>query len=181
MICIVILSLLIVDASARAKMPDALILSQNPILMQSKFYDFFSREHEWSNNCYNFATDTVTDTYAQPGTGSGRRFETINCSDVAAAALRDHLSVYSTSMYDNGTLGDCVNSWRVALAIWPAEDYHWYRYGCDGTWWHKPGSNLPRNTGTDGKLIRDPSAADRGQYSTFCGYLTVKSAKVTIR
>lgn len=46
------------------------------------------------NNCYNYATMTRTDTFAQPGTGSGHRFAELTGQAVKEAAERDGLQVY---------------------------------------------------------------------------------------
>ena len=47
------------------------------------------------NNCYNYATDIPTFTYAQPGRGTGRMFEQMTKVDVRNAAIRDGLIVYN--------------------------------------------------------------------------------------
>jgi hypothetical protein len=41
------------------------------------------------NNCYNYANDKITNTFAQPGRGSGGVFPALTCDDVGAAAVRD--------------------------------------------------------------------------------------------
>lgn len=47
------------------------------------------------NNCYNYANDKVTNTFAQPGRGSGADFDAMNGADVQAAAVRDGLAVFN--------------------------------------------------------------------------------------
>src|SRR5262244_1273623 len=44
-----------------------------------------------NNNCYNYANNKVTNTFAQPGRGTGQMFASLAGRDVAAAALRDGL------------------------------------------------------------------------------------------
>ena len=46
------------------------------------------------NNCYNYATDIPTFTYARPGRGTGRKYERMTKVDVRNAAIRDGLIVY---------------------------------------------------------------------------------------
>ena len=43
------------------------------------------------NNCYNYATIKTTNTFAQPGKGSGRMYSQLSGPDVLAAAKRDGL------------------------------------------------------------------------------------------
>jgi hypothetical protein len=52
-------------------------------------------------------------------------------------------------------------------------DYHWYRQEKDGTWTNKLGEAAPSNKDFSGKTIKDPEKADRGTYTSFCGYLCV--------
>ncbi len=43
------------------------------------------------NNCYNYASNKRTDTFAQPGRGYGRMYTAITCAEVSRAALCDRL------------------------------------------------------------------------------------------
>lgn len=115
------------------------------------------------NNCYNYANDLITNTFAQPGQGGGRRFATLQCSDLDIAARRDCLG--QARGWQVPTAG-----WYVALAIWPNQDYHWYRQDSNGCWSHKPGQASVTDLDNTGKRIGDPRLADRGPYQTFCGY-----------
>lgn len=85
------------------------------------------------NNCYNYANDRMTDTFAQPGRGG-------DCN----------ATIYMTHGYDFEKLAKCdglvvvsapdkaslpAHTWNlVALVFWPPKpgddtfDYHWYRY-----------------------------------------------------
>lgn len=45
------------------------------------------------NNCYNYANDLVTNTYAQPGRGGGQMYDAINNNAIQQASLRDGLVV----------------------------------------------------------------------------------------
>lgn len=52
-------------------------------------------------------------------------------------------------------------------------DFHFYRKGEEGVWYHKPGTNQVENTDAEGKLIFDPGECSRGCYNQFLGYYAV--------
>jgi len=119
------------------------------------------------NNCYNYATQRRTDTFAQPGTWSGRRYDEYTAEDVMAASVRDgfiKLGMDQLTPHDDFFC-------NMALFILPGEDYHWYRRESDGTWSHKPGRTHAINTDNAGQLITDPRTADRGEYMIFAGFV----------
>jgi hypothetical protein len=130
---------------------------------------------EYLNNCYNYACNYRTDTFAQPGRATGQIYEAVNCMAVRQAALRDALvdSPSKTIRCPNeGTL--------VALVIWPSVDFHWYRMGRDGLWTHKPGGNPVTNVDDSDNLITDPRNADRGPYTDFCSFMIVMNGHIKI-
>ncbi|MFL6258362.1 MAG: hypothetical protein ACJ76Y_01515 [Thermoanaerobaculia bacterium] len=125
------------------------------------------------NNCYNYALDKITNSYAQPGRAyvasivNGRDA----CYQVKAAAQTDGLEVAKTGLppLDRG-LG-----WYVALAVKSgSNEYHWFRQDSDGYWSHKLGKLNPSRTDARGKIIRDPEHCDRFNYDHFCGYMVAK-------
>ena len=125
------------------------------------------------NNCFNYANNRVTNTFAQPGVGSGLRLSfPPTCEDVGAASVRDGLR--RVSSYRASLPG-----WYAALVIWPGRDYHWYRQDASGCWSHKPGETPVRNVDNSGHQISDPKSCDRGWYSIFCSYYVTNSG-VTI-
>lgn len=117
-----------------------------------------------NNNCYNYANDQATNTFAQPGRGTGQQYNALNCPNVNAAAIRDGL--VNVPNFQANTPG-----WYAALVIWPGRDYHWYRQDDNGCWSHKPGSTPAKNTDNSGNQITDPATADRGPYINFCTYM----------
>lgn len=128
------------------------------------------------NNCYNYATNYRTDTYAQPGKASGAGYKAYSCTEVKAGAIADGL--IDSPFLDNG----CPSKGHlVALVIWPDEDYHFYRKDKGGLWSHKigpsPVANLDYN---DKHLIIDPRDADRGPYKEFCTFMVVKHGHIKI-
>jgi hypothetical protein len=131
-----------------------------------------------NNNCYNYSTDKRTDTFAQPGRGTGRSITVpLTCSEVGGAAISDGLRSRSDGNDDPDA---CCHT--VALVLWPGSggDYHWYRRDKDGTWSHKPGSTKATRLDNAGKRITDPRTADRGPYTVFCGFYSVCPHDITI-
>ena len=118
------------------------------------------------NNCYNYAMNYRSDTFAQPGRISGHQWTAINCANVGTAANWDGCKTICSGSNKN-----------VALVIAPGPgfiDYHWYRRHSEGFWGHKPGGTAARNTDNRGRVINGttltPANCDRGPYTIFCGY-----------
>ena len=115
------------------------------------------------NNCYNYAMNHRSDTFAQPGRISGHPNSVMQCPNVANAANWDGCKAFCSGSNKN-----------VALVVWPGVDYHWYRRHSNGFWGHKPGGTAARNTDNAGALIngstRTPANCNRGPYTHFCGY-----------
>jgi hypothetical protein len=118
------------------------------------------------NNCYNYAMNWRSDTFAQPGRISGHIYTAINCAAVGTAANWDGCHTYCSGSNKN-----------VALVIAPGPgfvDFHWYRRQREGFWGHKPGGTPARNVDNLGRLINGatlrPDNCARGPYTIFCGY-----------
>lgn len=134
-----------------------------------------------NNNCYNYSTNTRTDTFAQPGLASGNMYSSLTCSEVSSGAISDGMEpTTATAVSPTGKT-------KIALVVAPNLDYHWYRQDSDGKWSHKPGSTKATNLDNAGKVITNPETASRGAYTSFCGYFFVCSninqgqAKANIR
>ena len=127
------------------------------------------------NNCYNYATNDRTDTFAQPGRAAGAMYTSLTCGSVGPAAVADDL--ISTPAADNAcpTLGHLV-----ALVIAPGWDFHWYRKGRNGWWSHKPGGTPVTNVDNSGNYIWDPRTANRGPYTDFCTFMVVMHGHIKI-
>jgi hypothetical protein len=149
-----------------------------------------------NNNCYNYAMNKRTDTFAQPGAAyeggiaplqprdepGGNPYEI--CDYVAWYALMDGSlgPVSLTNEADDS--GECAGGpgyTKVALAVAPQffdaqGDYHWYRRDSNGMWSHKPGGSPARNTDDCENLITSPETACRGNYELFCGYYCTASS-----
>ncbi|QAZ66438.1 hypothetical protein [Solidesulfovibrio carbinolicus] len=128
-----------------------------------------------SNNCYNYATNRKTGTFAQPGRASGRYPTPLTCDGVVGGALSDGAHRRFNCFPDTEK-----PRYIIAMVIWPGRDYHWYRKHSEGFWGHKPGSTPAKNTDNSQRVILDPEKCDRGAYTQFCGYLyTCKSMRVS--
>lgn len=132
--------------------------------------------HQPHNNCYNYANNQMTDTFAQPGRATGKPITSISCRGVQPSAESDGLRPSANFSTPLGA----KKGWYVALVIWPNTDYHWYRQDDVGCWSHKPGQTAVRNVDNSGKKIKDPKTCDRGPYSVFCSYM-ITDKKVRIR
>jgi hypothetical protein len=118
-----------------------------------------------SNNCYNYASNWRTNTFAQPGRGCGHMYTALSCPEVIRAALCDGMHRRYDCFPDSER-----PRYLVALVVAPGYDYHWYRKMKEGYWGHKPGSTPVRNVDNSGHIIYDPATCDRGPYTHFCGY-----------
>ena len=128
------------------------------------------------NNCYNYANNQKTNTFAQPGRAHGDYPYPMACTDVNKAARADGLvdtNNFSTPLASG-------QGWYVALVIWPGADYHWYRQDNVGCWSHKPGGSAVRDVDNSGNPITDPQTCDRGPYTNWCTYM-ITNKNVVIR
>jgi hypothetical protein len=134
--------------------------------------------HISRNNCYNYATNHRTDTFAQPGRATGRFPYSMDCASVTSAAVSD----------GNHRRFNCLPDsekprYFIAMVVAPGVDYHWYRKQKEGFWGHKPGGTPARNVDNSGNIVFNPETCDRTSrwpsYTQFCGYFyRPKSAKV---
>ena len=126
------------------------------------------------NNCYAYANNQITNTFPQPGRGTGRMYTVFGCTGAGAvepAAVSDGLAPCPNF----GVPLAPGRGWYVALVIWPGKDYHWYRQDKAGCWSHKPGNTPVRNVDNSGRAISDPRTADRGNYTVFCSYMIARA------
>lgn len=128
-----------------------------------------------NNNCYNYANDRVTNTFAQPGKYHNAQYTALTCASVQPAAVADGLVAAANF---TAALSD---GYYVALVIWPNADFHWYRQDKGGCWSHKPGSTAVRNTDESNHIITNPQTANRGNYTQFCSFMVTRPCKVRIK
>ena len=134
------------------------------------------------NNCYDYGTDIVSSTFAQPGRGSGVCKKTDRpciphtCANVSKAAESDGLVWHGTELPDALP----VSGHYVSLHIWPDSNFHWLRMDANKYWSHKPGGSPVRNVDNNGDLIDDPAKADVSPWTQHCGYMLAKPSVLTI-
>jgi hypothetical protein len=130
-----------------------------------------------NNNCYNYASNKRTDTFAQPGRGCGHMYTAITCPEMTRASVCDGLHHRYNCFPDSER-----PRYLVALVVAPGPgfiDFHWYRKQREGFWGHKPGGTAARNIDNSGRVIADPRTCDRGPYTQFCGFFyTCRSQRI---
>lgn len=134
--------------------------------------------HQSQNNCYDYGNDIATDTFAQPGRGSGQKWTLNTCDNMRAASARDGLVWNGTTLpSEQPPVGHFV-----ALLIWPDTNFHWIRFDSEpaGYWSHKPGSTPVRNVDNNNNPITDPSKSDFSPWTQFCGYMSTVPSKANI-
>ncbi len=120
------------------------------------------------NNCYNYASNYRSNTFAQPGRKAGRLFSSPpSCGTVGPAVRADG--------YVDACLGGTAKNITICLVIWPDKDFHFYRLCTNGHWCHKPGQTAARNYDNSGRLITNPQTCNRGYYTVFCEYFYANS------
>lgn len=125
-------------------------------------FSFWNGTRQYDNNCYNYAANYASNTFAQPGRQGGQVFSALTVANIKAAMRRD------------GWIDDCsTGNLFVALVIAPGYDYHFYRRNLNDNgvnrWCHKPGHTPARNTDNSGAYITNPQTCDRGPYTTWGG------------
>lgn len=125
------------------------------------------------NNCYNYGTDIITNTFSQPG---GHAAMPITCQGVAAGAVSDGL--IRRKQADAPTKLPTQGHY-VGLFV-AQSDFHWYRQDADLHWSHKPGKTPVTNRGNNGQIITAPHKDGYHGY-TFCGYFRAIPSKMKIR
>jgi hypothetical protein len=133
-----------------------------------------------SNNCYNYSANRRTDTFAQPGEGSGNpmSWPPSSTSVVSNAAVSDGLQFLGNPTTipvppEGKTLVAAIVGLRVSTP-----DYHWYRKDRNtATWTHKPGGTAATNRDQNAAVITDPRTAawNTAMYDTFVGFFLADS------
>jgi hypothetical protein len=121
-----------------------------------------------TNNCYNYASNWRTNTFAQPGRGCGQQYTAITCPEMTRASLCDGMHRRFDCFPDSEK-----PRYLVALVVAPGpgfRDFHWFRKQSGEFWGHKPGGTAARNVDNSNILITNPETANRGPYTLFCGY-----------
>jgi hypothetical protein len=177
-----------------------------------------------STNCYAYAMNSRAGHPAggkpQPGDTSGTPTASpVTCPSTTNAVLKDgkpdHILPAPRCPYNQQQKRpppDKAGCYLVALVITSkpdgydavdgvvyVNDYHWYRQDDDGSWSHKPGHAIARNTDASGNPIANPETANRRSaggvqfipalkksvpviidYDMLCGYFYVKKGGATV-
>ncbi|HMG34185.1 MAG TPA: hypothetical protein VKM94_09630 [Blastocatellia bacterium] len=154
--------------------PITLPCACGPLYEPGWWNDGGQKQH--NNNCYNYATNYRSDTFAQPGKAAGAMYTQLTCASVRPAAVKDDLEDQP------GANNKCPPEGHlVALVMAPNIDFHWFRKGRNGFWSHKPGSTAVTNVDNSGHFIPDPRTANRGMYTAFCTFMVVKHGHIKIK
>jgi hypothetical protein len=143
---------------------------------------------QYADNCYNYANDQVTYTFAQPGRASGNMISfPPTVAGVTTAVINEGLKWVAKDFPGNNY--DCANvgvpgGHLVYFAIAPGSDYHWFRLDkATGKWSHKPGMTEASNVDYSfpPQEILNPQTANRGDYTEEGGFLCTCGNNAFIR
>ena len=134
------------------------------------------------NNCYNYASNYRTNTFAQPGRSAGQQYTSLAGCAVAVGQRSAKMGAIADKLVELPSANNKCPSvgHLVALVIAPGQDFHWYRKGFNGNWSHKPGGTAARITDNSNNLIPDPRTANRGPYTQFCCFMQVIHGHIKI-
>lgn len=120
-----------------------------------------------NNNCYNYAANKRTDTFAQPGRYNGGYWP-------HAGQASDWITGTLTDGFEHGNASGPVPAnetrialvygnkvvWLPALGVWfHFWDFHFYREDQNFYWTHKPGQTNATNVDTSSNTITNPENA----------------------
>ena len=159
--------------------------SKNYIPLNGSEFEY--EPSKWNNNtaglynCYAYALNTKKHGFLQPGGSEGHHIaNTQNYleKEVLIDMVELDASNYGFNFEAIGKYEQCdPGFYKVALAVAPKEDYHWYRQNYDGTWSHKPGSGIITNVDYLHEVIYDPETCVRivngYHYKDFYGFFQV--------
>jgi hypothetical protein len=127
-----------------------------------------------TNNCYNYATNLRTDSFAQPGKGGGHP---LNNNRMTSLAIR--LAAWYDGLLDAPAANNACPAEGhligVALATPPlanSPDFHFWRKNRDGYWSSKAGIHRATDRDANNNRIADPRDA-LGLYPEWCGFMVI--------
>jgi hypothetical protein len=134
-----------------------------------------------NNNCYNYANNKITNTFAQPGRASGITLpDPLDGPSVARAAIADGVEGLANPEAWQST--PVEGHWMALVLSTRINDYHWYRLDdIDAQWSHKPGQTPARNFDGARAAITDPRTCERSPYAEFVGFFQSFPSRITIR
>lgn len=136
-----------------------------------------------SVNCYNYALNNQSKPTMQPGWSAhhdSSNTENYFKKETFLSMIKIDAVNYGFEFKEILKQSKCdAGYYKIAIAIAPEYDFHFYRQNPDGSWSHKPGMK-PFITKYDysGKLIMDPSTCwrqwENTNYRLFLGFYQVK-------
>lgn len=160
---------------------------KQPVVEFSRWNDY--RSVQLNNNCYNYANNDPTYTFAQPGRAKFAEVFDYTGAKVKAAALAEGMTWVGTAF--PGNQYNCPNTGTlVFLAVDPRpvpnRDHHWYRLDrAAGKWTHKPGGSPATDRDGSGNLISNPLTANRGNpqfnYTEAVGFFCTCGGDANVR
>jgi hypothetical protein len=157
--------------------------------------------HNWNNtdtqkynNCYSYAIldlDKSRDHKLYPGEKSGLDRVQHKKHKYKCPVFDKRLKLDNPGLLDSTPYDDCpCNYYKVGMFLDirdKQKDFHFYRQDKNGTWSHKPGSNLVTQLDASGEKIKDPLTANRNyskvkkdgyNYTEPCGFYCMPYKKV---
>lgn len=140
-------------------------------------------EEARDNNCYAYASgffDDDRESKLQPGDLSGA-FAPIRSSEFTCDRLEVRMRADIPDIAHvpvDREADPCPDGTRkIALAVDPGRDFHYYRQDSDAMWSHKPGHNFVTRKDGSGDMIGNPRVSNRvngrWNYHAFCGFYCV--------
>ncbi|XP_020624765.1 uncharacterized protein LOC110062231 [Orbicella faveolata] len=117
-----------------------------------------------NNNCYNYANDKITNSFAQPGRASGHPIGQVTPEELLQPSESDGLVKLDVGPDDPCPEAPEQPNCLVALFVDPGVDFHWYRLDDNGRWSQKPGPGPATNKDGHGNLITDPRKAANSKH-----------------
>jgi hypothetical protein len=123
------------------------------------------------HNCYAYAADRATDTFAQPGRAAGLPSDLpYDCEQLRTLARQDGL-VPAPDPSAPLPAGAGHYVFLCLTGAWGG--YHWYRQDRSGCWSHKVGVRPATDRDASDQRIEDPRLCDRGAYDRESGFFIV--------
>lgn len=137
-------------------------------------------KYQLNSNCYNYATNIITNSKAEIGRWGGYDKEVDDCTMAIKAVQSDGLIYIGYNLKrDRPDKGHYVVMFYRMNSL--GFDWHFLRLDSNGLWSEKKGDNPVNNKDLFGNVIYDVTYQDRKSYHEFCGFFQVIPSLVNIR
>ncbi len=148
------------------------------------------KECEEASNCYSYALNEPKYFWSVPGLGFVKAktkdfFASFNAyfNDFSFEDFRKELiqGAIEDGLIPINQLEERPGYYPAAL-FFPEDgyDFHWLRRDDDGTWSHKDGWRIAKNSDDNGKVITDPQKVILAEYPIFGGFFLVPRSGVML-